>query len=241
MRQLSVRVAVVALAVGRDGLEVLTERRPRPPFAGLDALPSLPVAADQTVDETADLILSQRVEPPLPHVEQLATYGDLDRDPSARVVAVGYLALLPAVPGRNRPEPPEGARFVPVAAVESAAVPMGFDHGRIVADATERVRAKLEYTTLAATWLPDEFTLGELRRLYEAVWGTPLHHGNFARKVRSVDGFVVPTGRRRATPGAPDLFRQGGAETMAPPLTRRSVAGPLRRGGSRAHVRPPRP
>ncbi len=222
-----VTVELVALTVGDGGLEVLTERRTRAPYDGVAALPGSRVRPDEDLDAAAQRVLLERGRPPLPHVEQLATYGDVGRDPRVRAVSVGYVALLPVTTGNGRASTPgaaAGRALVPVGDVASGRVPLAFDHQRITEDGTERVRAKLEYTTLAATFLPGEFTLGELRRLYEAVWGVGLHHGNFARKVRSVPGFVVATGRRRPTPGAPDLFRQGDAETMAPPLMRRSVA-----------------
>ena len=89
----------------------------------------------------------------------------------------------------------------------------------------ERARAKLEYTNLATAFLDDEFTIAELRDVYEVVWGHPLDPGNFHRKVTRTDGFVEPTGRRRSVGrGRPaELFRAGAEEALLPPLTRRSL------------------
>ena len=56
-------------------------------------------------------------------------------------------------------------------------------------DAVERTRSKLEYTALAAKFCPPEFTIGPLRRVYEAVWNTRLDPGNFQRNVQESGAF----------------------------------------------------
>ena len=99
---------------------------------------------------------------------------------------------------------------------------LAFDHHRILGDAVERARAKLEYSPLATAFCADEFTISELRGIYEAVWGVPLDPRNFHRKVTKTDGFVVPTGETTTRDGGrpAQLFRRGTAQTLYPPLTR---------------------
>ena len=99
---------------------------------------------------------------------------------------------------------------------------LAFDHDDILRDGVERARAKLEYTSLGAAFCPAEFTIAELRAVYEAVWGTDLDPRNFHRKVTTTDGFVRSTGQRRAQAvGRPaELFRQGDADVLYPPLLR---------------------
>ena len=75
--------------------------------------------------------------------------------------------------------------------------------GVILRDALERVRAKLEYTTLATAFVAEEFTLSELRRVYEVVWGAEFDAGNFQRKMRRTEDFVVETGSTRPSSGGP--------------------------------------
>ena len=98
---------------------------------------------------------------------------------------------------------------------------MAFDHARILQDGVERARAKLEYTPLAAAFCQDEFTVAELRRVYEIVWGTPLDPRNFHRKVTGAERFLVEAGAdlvgRRA---GPQLYRRGTAELLHPPMLR---------------------
>lgn len=151
----------------------------------------------------------------------MRTYGEPNRDPRARVVAVGYLAFTPA------PEaPPDAAgpetRYVPVDEVMDGTVGLAFDHGRIVADALARARAKLEYRPLATAFVEHPFTLADLRGVYEAVWGVTLDPANFRRKVGSTTGFVVATGRK-APPGRgggrpATLYEPGPATRLHPAM-----------------------
>ena len=102
---------------------------------------------------------------------------------------------------------------------------LAFDHARILADGLERARSKLEYTPLAAAFVADEFTITELRAVYETVWGERLHAGNFHRKVLSVPGFVESTGGTTETGGPRGgprsrLYRRGDARLLHPALLR---------------------
>jgi 8-oxo-dGTP diphosphatase len=85
--------------------------------------------------------------------------------------------------------------------------PLAFDHKSILDYALERLRNKLEYTTVGFQLLPDKFTLGELQAVYEAILGRQLDKRNFRRKL-SLLGILKPlrewqrTGRKPA-----QLFR----------------------------------
>src|SRR5699024_5326315 len=107
-----------------------------------------------------------------------------------RVVSTAYLAFLPDLPAPVAGDAAARARFFAVRDIEAGEVTLAFDHDQILADPVERARSKIEYTTLAAAFVEKPFTLGDLRRVYECVWGTRLHPSNFARKVLSTPGFV---------------------------------------------------
>jgi 8-oxo-dGTP diphosphatase len=200
----------------RDGvLATLLVHREEPPFAGALALPGGFVRPDEDLTDTASRELEEKIGLDLPghHLEQLAGYAAPDRDPRGRVLSVGYLALVP-----DLPDPAGPGAWHPVAEVAGLA----FDHDRILADAVERARAKLEYTTLAASFCLPEFTVSQLRGIYEAVWGTGLDPRNFQRKVTGTPGFLLPTqqlvtgGRGRPA----QLFRRGPATNLHPPMLR---------------------
>lgn len=210
----AVAVDLVVLTVRDGALCVLLRRRPAKPFEGELALPGGFV---QGREDLLDAAGRELVETGLTiqrhHLEQLASYAAPQRDPRGRVLTVGHLALVP-----DLPEPPGEGVWWPVAQADALA----FDHARILADGVERARAKLEYTTLAAAFCPPEFTVSQLRRVYEAVWGTTPDPRNFSRKVTSTPGFLVPTGTMRSSgrgrPG--QLFRPGPATTLHPPMLR---------------------
>lgn len=223
--------AEVALFTLRDQeLFLLLIERRNHPHRGRHALPSWFMQPDESIDATARRALVEETSLALDprHLEQLRTYSTPGRDPrdcKVRITSVAYLAFTPD-PGQ--PEPGSHARsaaFVPVddlaGVTDGGTVELAFDHPTIVTDALDRLAAKLEYTTVATAFLPEQFTLAELRGIYESVWGTPLDAGNFTRKVTGVDGFVKPVAARRKTGGrSAQLFTHGGADWMLPPMLR---------------------
>ena len=223
----AVTVDIVALTI-RDGrLHVLLVERGGHPFAGWRALPG-GFVQDETLDAAALRELAEETglrpgEGALDrvHLEQLRSYGDPGRDPRMRVVSVAYLAFAPSLPDPRAGGDASGALWVPV----GEAGQLAFDHAAILADGLDRARAKLEYTPLATAFVDAEFTIGELRAVYAAVWGEELHAGNFHRKVLSVPGFVESTGETSTRAGErggpkPRLYRAGDARLLHPSLLR---------------------
>lgn len=213
----------VALLTIRDGrLTLLLVEPDTPSLAGRLALPGRRVRDDESLDDTAHRALMELagITAPDAHLEQLRTYGDPSRDPRGRVVSVAYLALTPT----TDPLPRQPAGFVDVDELAGAGSTFAYDHGRIVPDAIERARAKLEYTALATAFVAEPFTLGELRRVYEAVWGVALDPANFRRKVASSHGFIDPVdGLAPPGPGGgrpAKLYRRGPAERLHPAMLR---------------------
>ncbi len=137
-----------------------------------------------------------------------------------RVVSVAYLALVPELPTPTAGTDAATAAWYPVSRLSRRK--LAFDHKRILRDAVERARAKLEYTTLATAFCPSEFTISDLREIYEAIWGEPLDPRNFSRKVLSTDGFVRPTPQTTTRGGGRParLYQPGGALQLSPPLRR---------------------
>ena len=188
-------------------LRFVSVRRGQPPHRGAWSLPGRIIADDEDLDTAAVAALaSQTGLSHMRHVEQLGTFGAPARDPRGRVVSVTYLGLLP-----EPVEPSFGARWLSPGAVGGD---LAFDHERILAAGLSRLRSKLGYSNVAYGLLPDEFTLGDLQAVYEAVLETELDKRNFRKKVLGLD-LVTETGHVRRGPHRPaQLYRFTSAELV---------------------------
>ena len=187
----AVTVDVALFAIREDELHILLIQRGVEPFAGAWALPGGFVQPGEDLDAAAARELAEEtgVTEDAIYLEQLRSYGSPERDPRMRVVTVAYWGACASLPAPLGSSDAAHAELVQVSQVEDGEIELAFDHEAIVRDALERVRAKLEYTALAARFCPPEFTISELRKVYETVWNTRLDPGNFQRKVRENRSF----------------------------------------------------
>ena len=185
----TVDVALFALVEG--GLGLLLPRRDKPPHAGARALPGgyVRVDEDDDTEATARRVARDKLGMEVSYLEQLYTFSGRTRDPRGWSIAVAYLGLVPAAHLT-------GAVLRDVLPVDRLP-PLPFDHGAIAARAVRRLRDKSSYSSLPGFLLPEEFTLGELRTLYERITGEALDPANFRRQVVEAQRLVEATGRRR--------------------------------------------
>ena len=220
----AVTVDVVVFTIVDDVLQVVLVRRGEPPFKDRWALPGGFVREDEAPREAARRELAEETKLGLKpdKLEQLRTYGEPDRDPRMRVVTVAYWTIQADVGDLAGGGDAAEAALVPVVEIEREERKLAFDHRTIVLDAVDRARSRLEYSTEASRFCPPEFTIRQLRRVYEAVWGTEFDQGNFQRKVRSEPDFVRDLGRTtdpsgsRGRPAA--LFSAGEVSRLEQPF-----------------------
>jgi 8-oxo-dGTP diphosphatase len=218
-RALELVVDVAALTIRQGRLSMLATRSEQLPHLGAWSLLSAPLLAGEDTDAVAERVLRTQAGAhsgrDTMFFEQLRTYSAPGRVPEKWVASVAYVALiadlgssldeLGVVDTRVLAVDDLGVTVVNCAAKTSPSrralgtVPrqeanrvLAFDHDAILVDAIERVRSKFEYTTVATSLVTEPFTIPELRRVYESVWGVNLHPANFRRKVLATPGFVVP-------------------------------------------------
>jgi 8-oxo-dGTP diphosphatase len=186
----------VTFESGGPALRVLLIERGEAPFEGALALPGGFVRIDETVDAAARRELREETGLRDVFLEQLYTFGDLNRDPRGRVVSVAYYALVNLADHRVQSgTDARDARWVPV----QEARQLAFDHDRILAVALERLRAKVRYQPIGFEMLPERFTLSQLQALYEAILGRALDKRNFRKRILAM-GLLTQAGEERGVP-----------------------------------------
>jgi len=175
-----VAVDIVIFTIQAGELRALLVKRGIPPFVDQFAIPGGFVLEDESLDEAALRELKEETGVSDVYLEQLYSFGDPGRDPRGRVISVAYFALIAAdhsalAAGSDAAE----ARWWPVGNLPDLA----FDHRKILDYSLDRLRNKLEYTTVGFQLLPKKFSLTELQEVYEAILDKKLDKRNFRRKL----------------------------------------------------------
>jgi 8-oxo-dGTP diphosphatase len=198
----SVTVDVVIFTLINQELHVLLVQRRRWPFEGFWAIPGGFINMDESLEAAARRELEEETGVRDVYLEQLYTFGDVERDPRTRVISVAYIALVRADRQKIRAsEESTDVRWFPVSSLPEQ---LAFDHDQVLAYAIGRLRSKIEYTTLAFQLLPEVFSILELKHIYEQILGEKkLDKGNFYRKIKEADLLeetpLVREGRGRPT------------------------------------------
>jgi 8-oxo-dGTP diphosphatase len=190
----SVTVDVVMMSLRQRDLQILLIKRRAWPYEGMWAIPGGFINMNESLEEAAKRELQEEADVQEDvYLEQLYTFGDPSRDPRTRVITVVYFALL------------DSERLQVRATADASEVgwfsvykfpPLAFDHEMIVHYTLNRLRGKLDYTTIAFNLLPEQFTLRELQSVYEIILHRPLDKRNFRKKILST-GILEDTGEKK--------------------------------------------
>ena len=180
-------VDCVVFGLDSDDLKVMLIQRDLPPFENRWALPGGFVRLDETLDEAARRELQEETGLENVFLEQLYSFGEVDRDPRERVVTVAYYALVRMSDHRVKAatDAKDAAWF------ELSDLPsLAFDHDRILEAAHQRLQGKVCYQPIGFELLPAKFTLTQLQSLYEIVLDRTLDKRNFRKKILGMDILV---------------------------------------------------
>lgn len=197
----AVATDICVFTVVAADLRLLLIKRAVAPFRGRWALPGGFLKADENLDTCARRELMEETGIATAALHQFGIFSDPKRDPRERVISIAYLALVPA-------------GTLPLAAGSDAAAAewfsvgdlpeLAFDHAVIVGEARSALRQLIKDTPAAFALVPEKFTLGQLRSVYEAVEGARLDKRNF-RDDMARKGWLTLTARKQKAhfrPGA---------------------------------------
>ncbi len=180
-----VRVDVCIFGIKDEDLKVLLRERGFPNYKKFWVLPGVFVRKEENLEEASIRVLNEKVGIfETLYLEQLYTYGEVERDPRIRIITIAYFAMVDP----EKIEVSEKVDWHPVYELPLLA----FDHEKIIRYAHQRLKNKLEYTAIAFDILPELFTLTELQKVYEVILGKKLDKRNFRKKIFSM-GIIEPT------------------------------------------------
>lgn len=180
---LTIDCVVFGLDVEESDLKVMLIQRDIPPFEGRWALPGGFVRINETLEETALRELREETGIEKVFLEQLFSFGEVNRDPRERVVTVAYYALVNL--NEHQIQATTDARKAAWFSVIDLPK-LAFDHDRIVEVALKRLKGKVRYEPIGFELLPKKFSLSQLQKLYEIVLERPLDRRNLRKKILSM-------------------------------------------------------
>jgi len=197
-------VDMAIFTIEDDILKVLLVKRAQFPAKGQWALPGgfIDLKRDRNLDETANRKLREKTGVSSSHLEQVSTYGSPSRDPRGWSVTIAYMALISCNElSLKSDESSEDVVWAPIDDVRNSYT-LAFDHGTILEDCHQRLKNKVQYTSLPISLLPQNFTLSELQRTFELILGSSIEKKSFRRRVLAAN-IITETGELRAGSNRP--------------------------------------
>ena len=183
-------VSVDCIIFGFDEgeLKLLLLKRNFEPAMGKWSLMGGFVQEDESVDAAAKRVLAELTGLENVYMEQVGTFGDLERDPGERVISVAYYALVNVNEYDRELVQQHNAHWTKIDELPQ----LIFDHPIMISKARELMKHKASYNPIGFNLLPELITLTQLQNLYEAIYGEPMDKRNFRKRVAEMD-FIEKT------------------------------------------------
>ncbi len=180
-------VAVDSIIFGYDEggreLKLLLLKRNFQPARGEWSLMGGFVTKNESIDDAAKRILNQLTGLTDVYMEQLYTFGEVERDPGARIISIAYFALIKINASDLELVKNHGATWIPISSMPG----LIFDHEAMVERALKKLQIRARTQPIGFELLPDKFTIPQLQGLYEAIYNKALDKRNFRRKLLTMD------------------------------------------------------
>lgn len=177
-------VAVDCIIFGFDNhnIKLLVFKRKVPPLKGNWSLIGRFVQQKESVTDAAIKVVEESTGLENIFMEELGTYGNVERDPGARVISIAYYALIRIDESNLKTTASHQAKWYDVDAIPDLIL----DHNLMVEDALNKLHRKARYRPIGFELLPEKFTIPQLKKLYDAIYQTDLDRRNFRKKILSM-------------------------------------------------------
>jgi ADP-ribose pyrophosphatase YjhB (NUDIX family) len=219
-------VDMTIFTIEDDTLKILLVKRAQFPSKGEWALPGgfINLKVDGTLNDTVSRKLKEKTGVEISHLEQVATYGSASRDPRGWSVTISYMALIS---NKNitltSDESSEEVVWLPIEEIQNN-YQLAFDHKVILDESYQRLKSKVQYTSLPINLLPATFTLSELQKTFELILGYGIEKKSFRRRLLAAD-IIAETGDMRIGSNRPAKLYCA-KENSKEHLFQRSIEGP---------------
>ncbi len=183
-RKPSVAVDLLVFTIEDNKLKIVLIERGEHPYKNMLSLPGVFVGVNETLEKAIMRGIAEETGLQEMYFEQLYTWGEVERDPRMRIISVSYLSLAPydsinLMAGKRT----VSAALYDVNELLNSDIQLAFDHKKIIEYGRERIKNKVDYTKIAFEFLPEEFTLPQLQKVYEILLDKTLYKTGFRRKV----------------------------------------------------------
>ncbi len=182
--QIKITVDAIVFGYNAGKISILLIQRKYEPFKGRWAIPGGFVLEEESLEDAVHRELKEETGVSINYLEQLYTFGRVDRDPRGRVVSVAYFGLIH--PDGHTLEASTDAELAQWFEIDNLPE-LSFDHKHILNVAIERLKGKITYEPIGFELLETKFPFSDLEKLYTTLLGRPIDRRNFRKKINSLN------------------------------------------------------
>ena len=186
-------------------LHCLLIKRGMSPFRGMWALPGGFLKTNESAETAFKRELKEETGLDVKKLNrwiEFKSYSDPKRDPrnndNYQIISIAFIGITDEDSLKlNSGSDASDVKMIPVNEILSKKISVAFDHLKIIKDSKKHLEERAEKEDISLDFLKNEFTISELRNVYEELWETSLHASNFERKITAFENFIVKTNKTK--------------------------------------------